>query len=256
MIALLPHEITANNQINSVINGDCLEVFPHIQDKSVDLILTDLPYGKTQATWDSVVSIEELWKHFERVAKDGAAFIFTAMQPFTTYLINSKPEWFRYELIWVKNKSTGHLNAKKMPMRSHENVLVFYKSLPKYNPQMTTGHEPLHYAVNEQTVLYGKFKSVESRTGATDRYPKSVLYFDVVNQTERTHETQKPVELFSYLIKTFSSPGDIVLDPCAGSGTTAISARNTGRKYILIEKNEKYTKSILNRLQIQQNIFE
>lgn len=190
--------------------------------------------------------MDKLWAAYERVCKPNAPIVLTAAQPFSSQLAVSKPSWFKYEIIWVKNKATGHLNAKKQPMRTHENILVFYKQQPTYNPQMTGGHEPLHYAVNKQkTELYGAQKGVESRTGATDRYPKSVVYFDVVNNADRVHPTQKPVELFAYLIKTFSNVGDTVLDNTAGGLTTARACLSSQRNYICIEKNEAYIEAAL-----------
>lgn len=231
-----------------IVHGDCIEVMEAMPAESVDMVLADLPYAVTQIAWDTLIPFDKLWQCYERVCKPNAAIVLTAAQPFSSQLVVSKPTWFKYEIIWVKNKATGHLNAKKQPMRAHENILVFYKQQPTYNPQMTSGHEPLHYAVNKkQTKLYGKYGGVESRTGATDRYPKSVLHFDVVNQSERVHETQKPVELFAYLIKTFSNLGDIVLDNTAGSGTTGIAAKQNGRRYILIERDDKYVDAMKGR---------
>jgi site-specific DNA-methyltransferase (adenine-specific) len=241
---------------NAIVHGDCIDVMNSMPKESVDMVLCDLPYGTTQIDWDKSIPTNELWEAYERVCKPNAAIVLTATQPFSSYLAVSKPTWFKYEIVWVKNKATGHLNAKKQPMRSHENILVFYKQQPTYNPQMTSGHEPLHYAVNKnQTKLYGKYGGVESRTGATDRYPKSVLYFDVVNQTERIHETQKPVDLFAYLIKTFSNEGDAVLDNTAGSLTTAVACLSTQRKYICIEKNAEYLEKAISS-RFSDNIFE
>lgn len=236
---------------NALVNADCLKALPLIPDQSVDMVLTDLPYGVTNIHWDNVIPMDTMWREFERVAKKNAAMVFTATQPFTTELIYSKKQWFKYEMIWVKNKSTGHLNAKKMPMKNHENILVFYQKQPTYNPQMSQGHDPLHYAINKnQTKLYGKYGGVESRTGATDRYPKSVVNFDVVNQESsiRIHENQKPVDMFSYLIKMFTNEGETVLDICAGSCTTAFAALNTKRKYICIEKEQDYIEKASNLL--------
>jgi site-specific DNA-methyltransferase (adenine-specific) len=231
-----------------IVHGDCIAVMEAMPPESVDMVLCDLPYGTTQIDWDKMIPTNDLWRCYERVCKPNAAIVLTAAQPFSSQLTVSKPTWFKYEIIWVKNKATGHLNAKKQPMRAHENILVFYKQQPTYNPQMTSGHEPLHYAVNKQkTELYGAQKAVESRTGATDRYPKSVVHFDVVNNSDRVHETQKPVELFSYLIKTFSNPGDVILDNTAGGLTTAIACLATQRRYICIEQNADYISKALDR---------
>lgn len=237
-----------------IVNGECIEVMMAMPEKSVDMILCDLPYGVTCIGWDSVIPTNLLWEAYERVCKPNAAIVLTAAQPFSSYLAVSKPSWFKYEIIWVKNKATGHLNAKKMPMRNHENILVFYAEPPAYNPQMTNGHDPLHYAVNKHTSeLYGKQKAIESRTGATDRYPKSVVHFDVVNNADRIHPTQKPVDLFAYLIKTFSNAGDVVLDNTAGGLTTAVACLLTKRRYICIEKDAEYITKGVERF--QQDIF-
>lgn len=241
---------------NCVVHGCCIDVMPHFKANSVDMVLVDLPYGVTQIAWDKVPPLESIWREIKRFLKPNGVVCMTATQPFASDLICSNRDWFRYDLIWNKNKVTGHLNAKKMPLRSHESILVFYNELPAYNPQMTNGHDPLHYAVNRgKTELYGEFDSVESRTGATDRYPRSVLDFDVVNNSERMHPTQKPVELFSYLIKTFTNEGDLVVDIAAGSMTTGVAAQLTNRKFICIEKEEMYVEAGAHRLRQSGNIF-
>jgi DNA modification methylase len=235
---------------SSVLCADCMDVLPLIPDKSVNLILCDPPYGMTAAKWDENLNWDLIWKQLKRVLVPNGVACLLAINPFASDLIQSNKEWFRYDLIWVKNKVTGHLNANRMPLRNHESVLVFYEKLPDYNPQMTQGHEPLHYAVNRgKTELYGEFDSVESRTGARDRYPKSVLQFDVVNNSERIHPTQKPVDLFSYLIKSYSKEGDCVLDFTAGALTTALAAHLTHRKYICIEQESMYIEAGLEKLQ-------
>lgn len=219
--------------INSIIHGDCLKVIPGIPGGSIDLILSDWPYGTTSAAWDSVIPLEPLWKQVKRVIKPNGAIVLTAKQPFTTVLAMSNLSWFRYELIWKKSNGGEFLNANRKPLPRHENILVFYGKLPTYNPQMTKGDA---YACTRAGV--GVTTADLSVIGWTtvnegERYPISIL--DFPNDTG-LHPTQKPVALFSYLIKTYSNPGDLVLDNTAGSCTTAIAAIDTDRNYLCIEK--------------------
>lgn len=246
---------------NQIYLGDCLELMNGIADKSVDMILCDLPYGTTQNKWDSIIDLNKLWQQYERVIKDNGAIVLTAQTPFDKVLGTSNLQMLRYEWIWEKTSATGHLNAKKMPMKAHENILVFYKNLPTYNPQKTTGHErkvsKAEHKINcVETTNYGKhgLTSYDS----TERYPRSVLLFPTDKQQEALHPTQKPVALFEYLIETYSNKGDIVLDNCIGSGTTAISCINTDRNYIGIELDEDYYKIANNRINehIQENQFK
>lgn len=214
-------------------------------DNCIDMILCDLPYGVTARNkWDEVIPFDLMWGQYLRIAKDNAAIVLTAVQPFASKLIMSQPDLFRYDLIWQKNKKTGFLNAKKMPLRSHEYVLVFYKKLPTYNPQKTHGHKPVNSYTKHtgDGSNYGETKIGVSGGGQTDRYPTSIMSFPVVNNDskDKFHPTQKPVELFEYLIKTYTNSGMVVLDNCIGSGTTAIAAINTGRRYIGIEKEREY----------------
>lgn len=232
--------------INKIHHGDCISIMRNIPDKSIDMILCDPPYGITQNEWDVPLQPETLWEEYKRICKDNAAIVLTASQPFASYLIMSQPKMFKYDLIWKKNKSSGFLNAKKMPLRKHEHILVFYKKTPTYNPQKTTGHKSVNsfYSTPEQNGKnYGKCTlEPKKRGGQTDRYPTSVLDFPVINNDnkEKTHPTQKPVPLFEYLIKTFSNKNDIILDNCIGSGTTAIACINTERRYIGIELSKEY----------------
>ena len=228
--------------INKIHCGDCLEIMKDIEDKSVDMILCDLPYGTTQNKWDSVIPLDKLWSHYNRIIKDNGAIVLTAQTPFDKVLGSSNLKMLKYEWIWEKDRASGHLNAKKMPMKAHENILVFYKKPPKYNPQMTTGHKPSNVSGKrrKETTNYGKFESLISG-GQTTRYPRSVQKFNVVNsQHDPIHPTQKPVSLFEYLIKTYTNEGDIVLDNCIGSGTTAVASINTNRDWIGIENDETY----------------
>lgn len=238
--------------MNKLILGDCLEQLANVKDKTVDLILTDLPFQTTQNKWDVLIPFEPLWEQYGRVIKDNGAIVLNAMQPFTSQLICSKLEWFKYELIWQKNKPRGFLNAKKQPLRTHESIVVFYKNQPTYNPQKTTGHKPVNSYTKHTSdgTNYGKTKSV-SGGGSTERYPTSILSFPVVNNDskQKYHPTQKPIELSEYLIKTFTNEGDLVLDSCMGSGTTCLAAKNLARQYIGIEKDETYYKIAVERLQ-------
>lgn len=226
--------------LNKVIQGDCLEIMKQMPDKCVDLVLTDPPYGVTQNEWDTVVDFELLWYELHRIGKENSAFVFTAQQPFTTDLIQSNRANFRYDLIWYKALGTGFLNANKMPMRNHEHILIFYTKLPVYNPIMTAGKMRRKGSNKGNTTTnYGNYKG-QTKTDDT-YYPQSVI--DITNgdrTTENDHPTQKPVSLFSYLIATYSKENDIVFDPFLGSGTTAVAAKQLGRKYIGIELSQKY----------------
>lgn len=227
--------------MNILISGDCLTVMNQLPDSSVDMILCDLPYGTTQNKWDVVIPMDQLWGHYRRLCR--GAIVLTASQPFTSQLIVSNIGQFRYEWIWSKNKSSGHLNAKKRPMLSHESIVVFSENSPVYFPQKTVGHRPSNYAKRTTaTENYGKQVSTVYEGGSTDRYPVSVLNFNVVNNDspDRYHPTQKPAELLEYLIRTYTTEGQWVLDNCMGSGSTGVACANTGRNFIGIEKDAEY----------------
>lgn len=214
-------------ELNRIYQMNCLEGMKLIPAGSIDMILCDLPYGTTRNKWDSVIPLEPLWEQYKRIIKDDGAIILTAQTPFDKVLGSSNLEWLRYEWIWEKDRATGHLNAKKMPMKAHENILVFYKKLPTYNPQKTTGHRPMNtsYGGKRGNNNYGEYVNLDCG-GNTDRYPRSVQKINSVNTNGKEycgHGTQKPVELFRYLIRTYSNPNDIILDNCMGSGTTAVS---------------------------------
>jgi DNA modification methylase len=235
--------------MNKIYLGDCLELMNDIPDKSIDLICCDLPYGTTKCSWDSIIPLDKLWEHYKRIIKNNGAIILFAQTPFDKVLGCSNLEWLRYEWIWEKTQATGFLNAKKMPLKSHENILVFYKNLPTYNPQKTFGHKPINKytkkaSVQNKTEVYGKVKTDVSGGGETDRYPRSVQIFSSDKQKNKLngtiHPTQKPLKLLEYLIMTYSNEGDVVLDNCAGSSTTAIACINTNRNWIMMEKEEKY----------------
>jgi len=228
--------------LNKIAQGDCLEVMKRIPDGSVDMILADLPYGTTRNKWDSIIPLDELWTQYERIIKERGAIVLTAQTPFDKVLGASNLKLLRYEWIWEKDRASGHLNAKRMPMKAHENILIFYKRLPKYNPQMTYGHKPANTSGRrlKETTNYGKFDNIITG-GQTSRYPRSVQKFNVVNSAHGiVHPTQKPVALFEYLIRTYTNEGEVVLDNVIGSGTTAVAAVNTGRNFIGIEKEPEY----------------
>lgn len=239
---------------NSIILGDCLEVMKKIESKSVQLILSDLPFGTTNCEWDIIIAFEPLWKEYKRVLKDNGAIVLNACQPFTTKLINSNLEMFKYEWIWEKTHATGHLNAKKQPMKAHENICVFYNKQPIYNFQKTYGHsrkvilaKHQEKSIKNQTDIYNKFDNF-SDYDSTERYPRSILVFASDKQKESLHPTQKPVALPEYMIKTYTNEGDLVLDNCIGSGTTAIACINTNRNIIGIEKLLKFYDISKNRI--------
>lgn len=222
----------------SLLAGDCLTQLADLQSGSVDLVLTDLPYGTTACAWDSIISLDALWVELRRVAKPSANFVFTAQQPFTWALAASNPSWFRYELIWEKPNGTNPFQAKRMPMKRHENVLVFYRTAGTYNPQMSAGR-PYKWSAKRSGseaggMARGKDAAIDNRG---TRYPTSVLRFQ---QERGLHPTQKPVALMEWLVRTYSNPGETVLDCCMGSGTTGVAAIRAGREFIGIELLRKY----------------
>lgn len=227
--------------INKPINADCFNVLPNILDKSIDFILCDLPYGTTKARWDSKLPLDLLWYEYNRVIKDNGAIVLFAQTPFDKVLGSSNLDMLRYEWIWEKSSATGHLNAKRMPMKAHENLLVFYKKLPTYNFIKTVGHKrkvstSFHKRSSKKTELYGNHNL--TTYDSTERYPRSVLKFPTDKQKSSIHSTQKPVALLEYMIKTYTNEGEIVLDNCAGSFSTAEACINTNRNYICIEKDK------------------
>ena len=233
---------------NKIHQGDCLELMKQIEDKSVNMILCDLPYGVTARNkWDVIISFEKMWEQYKRIIKDNGAIVLTATQPFASMLIMSNADMFRYDLIWEKPMGTGFLNANRMPLRSHESILIFYHSLPIYNPQKTEG-KPYKLTRRNDTTNYGVTRNLYQVTDNTDgkRFPKSVLKFS--SDKEKLHPTQKPVALFEYLIKTFTNEGDLVLDNCIGSGTTALACINTKREFIGMEMSEEYCKMANDRI--------
>lgn len=219
-----------------LFHADCFDILPLVPDQSVDLVLADLPYGTTQCTWDTELSLPELWEHYVRICR-GAVVLF-AQSPFDKVLGCSNIKMLKYEWIWEKTAATGHLNAKKAPMKAHENVLVFYDKAPTYNPIKTTGHvRKTATKHGDGSPIYGKQDMDGLRYDSTERYPRSVLTFPSDKQTSNLHRTQKPLALCEYLIRTYTNPGDMVLDNVMGSGTTGVAALATGRKFMGIEKD-------------------
>ena len=236
--------------MNQIYNGECLEVMSTLPDGCVDMVFCDLPYGTTQNEWDVLIPFDKLWEQDNRVVKENGAIILTAQPPFDKILACSNLEYFKYEWIWEKNKATGHLNAKKMPMKAHENVLVFYRKMPTYNPQKTIGHKPFGAVKARDNIPnpgekrnYNHVNKTFGNDGkTTDRYPRDVQKFSVINNDSpfKFHSTQKPEEMIEYFIKTYSNHGDVILDNCMGSGSTCIACINMGRKYIGIERDREY----------------
>lgn len=216
--------------------GDCLERMAEIPDGSVDMILCDLPYGTTQNKWDAVIPFAPLWAHYWRVAKPNAAIVLTAAQPFTSALVMSCVDRFKYQWVWCKSRPVGHLNAKKMPMAAHEDVMIFCTGRTPYNPQNLI-YSP---RINKRTSTEGNYGAAgKENLSEYTNYPKTTLEFDAP-QTGKFHPTQKPVALFEYLIRTYTNPGNLVLDNCSGSGTTAVAAHQTDRRYLCIERDLDY----------------
>lgn len=228
--------------------GDCLNELKAIETGSVDLVLTDPPYGTTRCKWDSVIPLKELWEQLRRVAKKEAAVVMHASQPFTTALISSNLKDFRYCWIWEKAIATGHLNAKRRPMVSHEEIVVFSRQAPPYNPQKTTGHNlTSRKRKGNESDCYGV--QVPTNYASAERYPRSVQRFKSPTRSASMHPTQKPLDLIEYLLKTYSTEGDTVLDFAMGSGTTGVAARNLSRAFIGIELDPLYFDMAKKRIQ-------
>lgn len=242
--------------------GDCLNVMDNITDKSIDMILCDLPYGCTARNkWDVIIPFEQLWKQYQRIIKDNGAIVLFGKQPFTSMMIMSNPNMYKYNLVWRKNLKTGNLNARKMPMGAFEDIMVFYKKTPVYNPQQIprTYQVPSGNKFNSKTTNYGKQKELYIDRQNEWLMPDDVIDYEdgisldalelenemlyikcVHNSSGKLHPTQKPVELLEWLIKTYTNEGDIVLDNAMGSGSTGVACMNVNRKFIGIELEEKY----------------
>ncbi|HCL3876234.1 site-specific DNA-methyltransferase [Pseudomonas aeruginosa] len=212
-----------------------------IADASVDLVLADLPYGTTECAWDSIIPLVPLWEQYLRIAKPSAAIVLCAAQPFTSMLVASQPSLFRYEWIWEKGHATGHLNAKKQPLRAHESALVFYRKQPIYNPQMTYGHaRKTATKRGDRTQVYGAQTFESIAYDSTERYPRTVQFFSSDKQRSALHPTQKPVAWMEFLVRTYTNPGMVVLDNTCGSGTSGVAAVRCGCDYVGIEQQLEY----------------
>ena len=233
-------------------NADCFDVFPQIASGTVDLVCADIPYGTTQCRWDSVLDLQVMWDQLYRIAKPNAAIVLFSAQPFTSVLVNSNLRDWRSEWIWEKGNATGFLNAKKQPLRAHENIEVFYRRQPTYNPQFTHGHErrtSKRKTVNSE--CYGKALTL-TKYDSTSRYPRDVQFFSSDKQTGNYHPTQKPLALVQYLIETYSNSGDTVLDFTMGSGTAGVACQQAGRNFIGIEKDAAIFRTACQRMGIKQ----
>lgn len=239
--------------VNDIYHGDCLELMNGIPDNSVDMILADLPYGTTQNDWDSVMPLGPLWKHYNRIIKDNGAIVLFSQSPFNIELANSNIDDLRYEWIWEKEQGTGFLNANRTPLKIHENILVFYKKQPTYNPQgLIERVEPLVKIGVDNGSNYGK--SDKGNISYYSNYPTTVLKFKRDPRNKNSHPTQKPVALLEYLIKTYTDEGEIVLDNVMGGGSTIVASINTNRNYIGIEKELKYYEMSRNRLNLLDKV--
>lgn len=238
--------------------GDCLDEMKKIPDGSVSMVLCDLPYGTTARNeWDKKIPLEPLWEQWKRILKPRGVVALWSQMPYTAELVMSNMNWFRYEWIIEKTKGTGFLNAKKMPLKTHENVLIFYKTLPIYHPQKTTGHNP----VNKYTKHVDNGPNYRdsvigiSGGGNTDRYPRDVLTYKWDTQKSKLHPTQKPVAANEYFIKTYTDEGDIVLDCCMGSGSTGVAAVKLNRSFIGIEMNKEYFDAAVERIEKERESY-
>ena len=229
-----------------LFNGNCLEVMKQISNESIDMICCDLPYGTTQNKDDIIIPFEPLWNEYERIIKENGCIALFAQGLFYVDLVNSNRKLFRYDLVWDKVLTSGFLNAKRMPLRQHEQIAIFYKKLPTYNPQFTEG-KPLHgkgksYMDKElKNQNYGQFHATEDlRKGSTEKYPTSILKFPKPHPSVAKHRTEKSIECLEWLIKTYTNEGNIVLDNCMGAGSCGIACKNTNRDFIGIELDENY----------------
>lgn len=245
---------------DTLFQGDCLDVLPSLPSASVSLILCDLPYGTTQNAWDSVIPLPELWRAYWRVLKPNGVIVLTSQGIFTAKLILSQETDFKYKIVWVKSKPTNFLNAKKQPLRKHEDVCVFYRRQPTYHPQMSVG-EPYSKGVRKSQLSgsYGDFRPALVCSNG-ERYPTDVVYFKTAESEGAVwHPTQKPVALGRYLVRTFSNPGDLVLDNAFGSGSFLVAAAQEGRSFVGIERNERvslFKKTEVDYIEVARNRLE
>jgi site-specific DNA-methyltransferase (adenine-specific) len=227
--------------MEGLYQGDCLEVMKQFPDSHFDACITDPPYGTTACKWDTVIPLEPMWSQLHRIVKPNGAIVLFGNEPFASKLRMSNINNYRYDLIWDKIKGTGFLNAKKMPMRNHENIILFYIKPPAYNPQMTTGHKrKISYrSKHHQTEVYGEMKN-DYTYNSTNRYPRSIIAISTDTQNSSIHPTQKPVALMKYLIQTYTNAGEIVVDFTMGSGSTGVACAQLGRRFVGIELDPDY----------------
>lgn len=243
-----------------LLHIDCIKYMSGLPDHSVDMILCDLPYGTTQCKWDVIIPFESLWINYKRIIKDNGAIVLFGAEPFSSLLRVSNLSWYKYDWVWDKVKGTGFLNAKKQPLRNHEMVSVFYKEQCTYNPQKTFGHnnKKSYRRKHLQTEVYGEMAN-DYAYESTERFPRSIQVFSSDTQNSSLHPTQKPVSFCEYLIKTYTNPGDTVLDNCMGSGTTGIACYKTGRHFIGCELDTTYYNVACKRIEektAQQQLFQ
>lgn len=224
-----------------LFHGDCHRLLFDIPDNSIDLVCCDPPYGTTKCKWDTPLDLGLLWWHYKRIIKSNGAIVLFAQTPFDKVLGASNLDMLKYEIIWEKTSATGHLNAKKMPMKAHENILVFYDKLPTYNPQKTSGHvrKTAHKKVTLNSEVYND-NTAATDYDSTERYPRSVQVFSSDKQKLNLHPTQKPEALVEFIIKTYSNPGDTILDNCMGSGTAGVVCARLARKFIGMDNTKKH----------------
>jgi site-specific DNA-methyltransferase (adenine-specific) len=234
-------ELLGSLELNRIYQRDCLSDggMALIPDKSIDMILCDLPYGTTACKWDTIIPFDMLWAQYERIIKDNGAIVLTASQPFTSLLVASNTNLFRHSWVWNKKAAANVMNAKYSPLKIHEDVVVFSKKRANYFPQMVKGKPRIKGGHKERENIYGK-QEAKKGVWSDEYYPKSILEYSNASKKDVVHPTQKPVDLFAYLIRTYTNEGDIVLDNCMGSGTTAVAALNTNRKFIGFETEPAY----------------
>lgn len=223
-----------------LVNGDCLSSLADLAPASVDLVLADLPFGTTACRWDQVIPFADLWPALYRVAKPSAAMVMFAAQPFTSLMVTSNLRHFRYSLVYEKTMATGILNAKKMPLRAHEDIMIFYRRLPTFRPEMTKGERKTVRGSGSGSEVYSKKFYKDRDYDSDQRYPRSVSKVVSEPKWRKVHPTQKPVSLLRNLIRTYSNPGAVVLDPTMGSGSTGVAAVEEGRGFVGIERDERY----------------
>nr|DAG49956.1 MAG TPA: adenine-specific methyltransferase [Bacteriophage sp.] len=231
-----------------LLQGDCLELMKDIPGASIDMICVDPPYGTTHNKWDNVIDPVKMWAQFNRIIKERGAILIFSQLPFAVDLINANRKMFKYEIVWAKTMPVGFLNANRMPLRAHENILIFYKKLPTYNPQKIQGEPYVMKCYSYSNNYYG-YKCKETRNFDGLRYPTDVLKINNHFRNHRLHPTEKPVALLEWLVKTYTNPGDVVLDACMGSGSTGVACLNTGRKFIGIERDPGYFAIASDRLE-------